>query len=52
MTVRKFPGLNHLFLRSPAGTGDVQEYAALRDVVVPAEVLDALATWLRGRLSR
>lgn len=52
VTVRILPGLNHLFLRSPAGTGSVQEYGGLTDVTVPSEVLDTLAAWLRHRLYR
>ena len=50
MTVRVFPGLNHLFVVSPSGTGATVEYASLRDVAVPAEVLDLIAGWLSARL--
>jgi hypothetical protein len=50
VTVRKFEGLNHLFLVSPSGTGAGDEYASLTDVAVPAAVLDTIAEWLRGKL--
>ena len=50
VTVRVFPGLNHLFLVSPSGTGSTDEYAVLRDVTPPAEVLETLASWLAARL--
>lgn len=50
VTVRTFPGLNHLFLVSPDGTGSPDEYAALQDVRIPAAVLETLAEWLRRRL--
>lgn len=50
VTLRVFPGLNHLFLVSPSGTGDPAEYAALREVTLPREVLDTIATWLAARL--
>ncbi|MFI5280970.1 MAG: alpha/beta hydrolase family protein [Gemmatimonadales bacterium] len=52
VTVRKFEGLNHLFLRSPSGTGAPDEYASLTDAAVPADVLDTIATWLAARLRR
>ena len=50
VTVRKFARLNHLFLVSENGTGSPDEYAALRDTSIPAEVLDTLAGWLSTRL--
>ena len=50
VTVRVFPGLNHLFVVSPSGTGATDEYASLRDVAVPREVLDVIAEWLIARL--
>lgn len=50
VTVRAFPGLNHLFLVSPAGTGDPSEYATLRDVTLAPDVLDTIATWLAAKL--
>ncbi len=50
VTVRVFPGLNHLFLVSPSGTGAGSEYATLTDVQVPEAVLDTIADWLVARL--
>jgi fermentation-respiration switch protein FrsA (DUF1100 family) len=50
VTVRLFPGLNHLFLADPAGTPDPSTYAALPSKQVPAEVLGTLADWLAERL--
>lgn len=50
VTVRVFPGLNHLFLHDPAGAPDPAGYAALPDKQVPAAVLGALADWLAERL--
>jgi hypothetical protein len=50
VTVRLFPGLNHLFLADPAGTPDPSTYATLPSRQVPAEVLGALADWLAERL--
>lgn len=52
VTVRKFDGLNHLFLPSPSGTGAPDEYASLPDTAVPADVLDTIANWLAARLRR
>lgn len=49
VTVRVFPGLNHLFLPSKRG-GAPSEYASLKEVALPANVLDTLATWLKARL--
>lgn len=49
VTVRVYPGLNHLFLPSKAD-GAPSEYASLKDVMVPTAVLDTLALWLRQRL--
>jgi len=51
VTVRVFPGLNHLFLRDEAGTADPALYAALPDKRVPPEVIGALADWFVERLS-
>jgi len=50
VTVRVFPGLNHLFLQSPTD-GSPAEYASLTDARVPAAVLDTIAVWL-GRWLR
>ena len=48
MTVRVFPGLNHLFL--PAATGAVAEYPTLKDADVPAVVVETLTGWLQRTL--
>jgi dipeptidyl aminopeptidase/acylaminoacyl peptidase len=50
VTVRIFPGLNHLFLVSPSD-GSPAEYAAIRETAVASEVLDTLSRWLRDRLA-
>jgi hypothetical protein len=50
VTVRVFPGLNHLFLVSPTD-GSPSEYASLTNTSVGADVLDTLATWLKARLT-
>ncbi|MFH1498799.1 MAG: alpha/beta fold hydrolase [Verrucomicrobiota bacterium] len=49
VTVRVFPGLNHLFVPSPTD-GSPSEYPSLRDAAIPREVLDTLADWLARRL--
>jgi hypothetical protein len=49
VTVRVFPSLNHLFLVSETD-GSPSEYASLRDVVVPAVVIDGIVDWLRAHL--
>ena len=48
VTVRVFPGLNHLFL--PATTGAVAEYSSLASATVPHEVIEAMAGWLKRAL--
>lgn len=48
VTVRVFPGLNHLFL--PAKTGEESEYATLSTYKLPDEVLDVLSDWLQLKL--
>lgn len=45
VTVRVFPGLNHLFLIAPRD-GSPSEYGEIRDASLPAAVLDTVATWL------
>ena len=50
VTVRVFPGLNHLFL--PARTGAWSEYSTLTTTALSTELLDALGTWLGARLNR
>jgi alpha-beta hydrolase superfamily lysophospholipase len=49
VSVRVFPGLNHLFLQSPTD-GSPSEYSSLKDVQVPATVLDVMALWLRKQV--
>ncbi len=49
VTVRVFPGLNHLFVRSPTD-GSPSEYPSLTDASVDRAVLDTLAQWLTVRL--
>ena len=49
VTVRVFPGLNHLFVSSPTD-GSPSEYPALRGAAVSRDVLDTMATWLAVRL--
>jgi alpha-beta hydrolase superfamily lysophospholipase len=51
VTVKVFPGLNHLFLVSKQG-GAPSEYGSLKDVQVPANVLETMALWLAARLAR
>ena len=51
VTVRVFPGLNHLFVPDPDGTADPERYARLPSLEVPGEVLGALADWLAERLA-
>ena len=43
--VVKVPGVNHLFV--PATTGEVDEYAGLKDKHVSQAVGDAIASWLQ-----
>lgn len=50
VTVREFPGLNHLFLPDPGGAVAPGAYARLPSKEVPGEVLGALAEWLAARL--
>lgn len=45
VTVKVFPGLNHLFLVAPKD-GSPSEYAEIKDALIPAMVLDVLADWL------
>ncbi len=48
VTVRKLPGLDHLFLPDPSG--DPAGYAQLKVRQVPAEVLALIADWTAARL--
>jgi len=45
----KVPGVNHLLV--PATTGEVDEYATLKDKQVSAKVTDAIITWLKKTLA-
>ena len=49
VSVRVFPGMNHLFL--PDANGGFS-YEKLPSFVVPAEVMGAIAEWLVARLTR
>jgi len=49
VTVKVYPGLNHLFLHTD-GDGSPSEYPTLKDTTIPAAVLDDIATWLQARL--
>jgi pimeloyl-ACP methyl ester carboxylesterase len=48
VTIKKLPGLNHLF--QPARTGSPAEYAA-SEVTIDPQVLDLIATWIRDRFA-
>jgi pimeloyl-ACP methyl ester carboxylesterase len=50
VSVRVFPGLNHLFLPDPVGTAGIGEYAELPSKEIPVEVLTTLAEWLESHL--
>ncbi|HEU0299334.1 MAG TPA: alpha/beta fold hydrolase [Longimicrobium sp.] len=50
VTLRVFPGLNHLFVPDSGGEVSPSAYARLPSKEVPAEVLGALADWLVERL--
>jgi dipeptidyl aminopeptidase/acylaminoacyl peptidase len=50
VTLRVFPGLNHLFLPDPEGTADLERYAGSPSGDLPPEVLGALADWLAAKL--
>jgi hypothetical protein len=43
--VVKVPGINHLLL--PATTGDVDEYASLRDLQISPAISTAVAGWIQ-----
>jgi pimeloyl-ACP methyl ester carboxylesterase len=47
--VVKVPGINHLLV--PAKTGEVDEYAALKDAHVSADVTGAITSWLNKTLT-
>jgi len=48
VTMRVFPGLNHLFL--PAKTGSPSEYSSLSTSIIPDEVMNQLSDWLVQKL--
>jgi pimeloyl-ACP methyl ester carboxylesterase len=48
--ILKVPGINHLLV--PATTGEVDEYPALKDKRVSAEVSGAIVNWLRSALTQ
>jgi fermentation-respiration switch protein FrsA (DUF1100 family) len=45
----KLPGINHLLV--PAATGEIEEYASLRDRHVSPAVVTTIAGWLRSTLT-
>jgi uncharacterized protein len=47
--VVKVPGVNHLLV--PATTGEVDEYATLKEKHISRQVTDAVVTWLKKTLS-
>lgn len=49
VTVRRFPGLNHLF--QTAKTGTVAEYGQIEETISP-EVLDVIARWILERFGK
>jgi hypothetical protein len=51
VTVRVFPGLNHLFLMSPTD-GSPAEYGDLKDPLLPAPVLDVITDWVTRTVKR
>lgn len=48
VTIRKFPGLNHLFQHCT--TGGVGEYSTIEETMAP-EVLDTVAKWIAAKTS-
>lgn len=49
VTVKTYPDLNHLFLHTD-GDGSPAEYPALKDAMLPAGMLNDIATWLQAHL--
>lgn len=49
VTVKVYPGLNHLFLHTD-GDGSPSEYATLKDTTIPILVQDDIAAWLSAHL--
>ncbi|HEU0013582.1 MAG TPA: DUF4019 domain-containing protein [Longimicrobium sp.] len=52
VTVRVFPGLNHLFLYDPEPKISPDHYGSLPGKEVPPAVLSTLAEWLAAKLKR
>ena len=50
VTMRRFPGVNHLFLADPSGHWE--GYAALPSKAVPPVILGTIADWFVARLGR
>jgi len=48
VTMKVFPGLNHLFL--PSKTGAFTEYSHLEVTTIQPDVLDAITTWFQQKL--
>ena len=46
VTIRKLPGLNHLF--QSARTGAIDEYAKIEETIAPS-ALEAIATWIESQ---
>jgi alpha-beta hydrolase superfamily lysophospholipase len=49
VTVKVYPGLNHLFLHTD-GDGSPSEYPTLKDTTMPAAVQSDIAVWLKAHL--
>jgi len=49
VTVKVYPGLNHLFLHTD-GDGSPSEYPTLKDTIMPVAVQGDIAAWLKAHL--
>ncbi|MBN1362351.1 MAG: alpha/beta fold hydrolase [Sedimentisphaerales bacterium] len=49
VTIRKLPGLNHLF--QTASTGDIREYARIEETFAPT-ALETIAAWIDSQVGR
>lgn len=49
VTVKVYPGLNHLFLHTD-GDGSPSEYPTLKDTTIPGAVQGDIAAWLKAHL--
>jgi hypothetical protein len=49
VSVVKVEGVNHLLV--PAASGEVDEYASLKDKTVSPNVISAIANWLKSTAS-